>query len=183
MEDLENYVEKSNETMSGLSSTTSNIIPTLKYLWLTAKHKIFVLRGGFRTGAPVWRLIIHDWSKFTSAEAPHYGRQFFGDKSDPLGFSLAWNHHQKTNKHHWEYWIPESGHNRGGYADHQPLPMPESYAREMVADWLGASRAYDGVWPQSRERWPWLQANLSKIRLHPATRDLVNVILSEVFSR
>ena len=62
-----------------------NTKPTLKYIWLTVKHKVFVFRAGLRTKAPLWRLIIHDWSKFTPSEAPHYGRQFFGDKSDPEG--------------------------------------------------------------------------------------------------
>lgn len=160
-----------------------NVIPTAKYIWLTVKHKVFVFRGGLRTGAPIGRLILHDWSKFTPMEAPHYGRQFFGDKSDPLGFSLAWNHHQKTNKHHWEYWIPASGHNRGGYADGEPLPMPDKYVREMVADWLGASRAYEGSWPVDRASWGWLQANINKIRLHRDTRRLVERVLSEIFPR
>lgn len=154
--------------------------PTLKYCWLTIKHKWFVFRAGLRTRAPLWRLVIHDWSKFSPLEAPHYGRQFFGDKGDPLGFSYAWNHHQKNNKHHWEYWIPCTGHNRGGYGDNEPLPMPEKYVREMVADWLGASRAYEGRWPESREGWPWLKANLEKLRLHPTTRDRVEAVLSEV---
>lgn len=157
------------------------MLPTLKYVWLTCKHKWFVFRAGLRTGAPVWRLVIHDWSKFTPQEAPYYGRQFFGDKGDPLGFSYAWNHHQKVNKHHWEYWIPTTGHNRGGYGDGEPLPMPEKYAREMVADWLGASRAYEGSWPASREAWPWLRENLHKIKLHPETRAHVENALAAAF--
>lgn len=159
-----------------------NVIPTARYIWLTLKHKWFVFLAGLKTGAPLFRLLIHDWSKFTPAEAPHYGRQFFGDKSDPLGFSYAWNHHQKTNPHHWEYWIPESGHNRGGYNDHEPLPMPESYVREMVADWFGASRAYEGKWPTSRGSWAWLKANLDVIRLHPESRRMVEKVLDEAFA-
>jgi len=148
----------------------ANIGPTLKYLWLTCKHKWFVFQAGRKTGAPLWRLIIHDWSKFTHGEAPHYGRQFFGDQSDPLGFSYAWLHHQRNNPHHWEYWIPLTGHNKGGYGDLEPLPMPTWAVREMVADWMGASRAYEGKWPLSD--WPWLHENWPKIspRMHPDTR-------------
>jgi len=153
--------------------------PTIKYLWLTIRHKVFVFRAGLRTKAPIWRLIIHDWSKFTPAEAPHYGRQFFGDASDPLGFSYAWLHHQRRNPHHWEYWIPISGHNRGGYGDLEPLPMPEWAVREMVADWMGASRAYEGRWP-TRGNWPWLHANRGRIeaRLHPETREILYHVLA-----
>jgi len=76
------------------------------------KHKAFVLRAGLKTGAPIWRLVIHDWSKFTPAEAPHYGRQFFGARDDPEGFARAWLHHQNANPHHWEFWISRSGHER-----------------------------------------------------------------------
>jgi hypothetical protein len=35
----------------------------VKYFWLTIMHKWFVFLAGFKTGAPLWRLIIHDWSK------------------------------------------------------------------------------------------------------------------------
>jgi len=157
--------------------------PTLKYIWLTIKHKAFVFRAGLKTKAPIWRLIIHDWSKFTPAEAPHYGKQFFGDQSDPLGFSKAWLHHQHTNPHHWEYWIPVTGHNRGGYGDLKPLPMPSWAVREMIADWIGASRAYEGKWPKSMQEWAWLQSNLTRIleRVHPVTAFEIEYVLEKVF--
>lgn len=155
----------------------SNIIPTLRYVWLTCQHKWFVFVAGLRTGAQLWDLVIHDFSKFGRAEAPHYGRQFFGDRSDPLGFARAWAHHQNHNPHHWEYWIPRTGHDRGGFPGGEPLPMPERYAREMVADWLGASRAYEGAWPRSRSEWTWFQKNFEKLRLHPDTRVAVEQAL------
>lgn len=159
----------------------NNTIPTLKYCWLTVKHKWFVFLAGLRTGAPLWRLLIHDYSKFMPCEAPHYGRQFYGDKSDPLGFTYAWNHHQKNNPHHWEYWIPETGHNRGGYGDHEPLPMPDHFVREMCADWLGASRAYEGKFPKGFDDWSWLTKNFNTLRLHKDTRQAVLRILTRVF--
>ncbi len=63
----------------------------MKYFILTLKHKWFVLLAGLRVRKiPLWRLIIHDWSKFTKYELPHYERQFFGDKGDPEGFAKAW---------------------------------------------------------------------------------------------
>lgn len=152
---------------------------TLKYLWLTLKHKVFVFRAGLRTKAPIFRLLIHDWSKFTFAEAPHYGRQFFGPADEPLNFSKAWLHHQNINPHHWEYWVPRTQHNRGGLEG--ALPMPEWAVREMVADWLGASRAYEGSWPKSIESWTWLQQNLDKITVHSDTKKMINQVLKEVF--
>lgn len=153
---------------------------TWKYIWLTIRHKWFVFCAGIKTKTPLWQLIIHDWSKFAPLEAPAYGRQFFGDQNDPLGFSRAWNHHQKTNPHHWEYWIMISGHNRGGFPDGSALPMPERYVREMVADWLGASRAYEGRWPRSLMSWKWFIENFGKLRLHPVTRETCWKVLREV---
>ena len=159
------------------------MLPTLKYAWLTCRHKWFVFQAGRRTGAPLWRLVIHDWTKFTLAEAPHYGRQFFGDKSDPDGFALAWLHHQHNNPHHWEYWIPVTGHNRGNgeSSDLKPLEMPEWAVREMVADWMGASRAYEGKWPD--RDWPWLHENWPKIapRIHRRTQVRVADLVWRLF--
>lgn len=157
-----------------------NLIPTLRYAWLTVKHKTFVFQAGLKTKAPLWRLLVHDLSKFGPAELPHYGRQFFGDKSDPVGFEQAWNHHQKCNKHHWEYWIPHTKHGRGGWEDHKPLPMPEHYVREMIADWMGATRAYSGFLPTSCGDWPWLLENLPKMKLHPATLTEVILVFEEI---
>jgi hypothetical protein len=161
----------------------NNIIPTLKYLWLTTKHKYFVFLAGLKLKVPIWQLVIHDWVKYLPCEAPHYGRQFFGDKSDPLGFTLAWLHHQRQ-KHHWEAWIPVTGHNRGGHKDLEPLPMPEKYIREMVADWLGASRAYEGKYPENLADWKWFWDNFEtkiKPRLHKDTADLTKRIILSYF--
>jgi hypothetical protein len=136
----------------------------MRYVLLTIKHKWFVFLAGLQIGVPLYLLILHDWSKFTAKELPHYQRQFYGKADKPLEFSYAWLHHQKCNKHHWEYWIPITGHTRGGYSDMQPLPMPEKYIKEMVADFLGASRAYEGKWPG--KTWDWWDKNRKKIETH-----------------
>ena len=149
-------------------------------MWATCKHKWFVFLAGLRTKTPIWQLIVHDLSKFTPTEAPGYGTQFFGKHDDPLGFSYAWNHHQKVNKHHWEHWVMVSGHARGGYPDGSPLPMPERYAREMVADWLGAARAYEGRWPTTLKDWKWFNNNFEKIKVHKDTRFLLLCILATI---
>jgi len=145
----------------------------VRYFWLTIKHKWFVLLAGIKLNVPLYLLLLHDWSKFLPCELPHYQRQFYGGASDPLGFSYAWLHHQRCNKHHWEYWVPITGHNRGGYPDMKPLPMPDKYIREMVADWMGASRAYEGKWPN--QGWPWWLKNRNKIlsHCHPETIKLL----------
>lgn len=156
--------------------------PTFKYLWLTIKHKWFVFLGGLKTKAPIWRLIVHDYSKFLPSEAPHYGRQFFGDKGDPEGFVTCWARHQNRNAHHWEYWIPRTGHNRCDppFPDNEPVPMPDWAVREMLADWLGAGRAYNGVWPDI-SNWTWLKNNYPhNMRLHPKTIQRIDAVLLEM---
>jgi len=116
-------------------------------------------------------------------ELPHYDRQFFGKADDPEGFIRCWVRHQNRHPHHWEYWQPRTGHNRCDppYPDNEPIPMPEWAVREMIADWLGASRAYEKRWP-TKDNWPWLEANLEKVksRVHKDTAKLIDKILEEV---
>lgn len=86
------------------------------YLIYVLRHKWFVLLAGLQLGVPLWRLLIHDWTKFTPAEWGPYVRNFFNpDGSRRQGqekapeFEYAWLHHQR-NKHHWEAWVIV-GHN------------------------------------------------------------------------
>ena len=56
-------------------------------------------------------------------------------------FKRAWLHHQRQ-PHHWQAWCVVG--DRGAIV---PLPMPQRFVLEMVADWYGAG---DG--DQRRER-------------------------------
>ena len=148
----------------------------LDYAWLTLRHKWFVFLAGLETGAPLWRLVVHDWTKFLPSELPHYGRQFFGASDDPEGFIQCWTKHQNRHAHHWEYWIPRTGHNRCDppYKDNEPIPMPWWAVREMMADWMGASRAYEGHWPT--KDWPWYFRNRDRMRLHAVTMQRIMIL-------
>lgn len=157
------------------------MIVTLKYAALVLKHKWFVFLAGLKTKAPIWRLLLHDMSKFLPAEMPHYTRQFFGDADDPIGFVIAWNHHQKINKHHWEYWVPVTDTIFEEWEDLKPLPIPEKYIREMLADWLGASRTYNGTWPDL-DNWKWFNENFNKIKLHYDTRLFILSLIDDLKS-
>lgn len=151
-----------------------------QYASYVFRHKWWVFVAGLKIGAPVWRLLIHDWSKFLPCEWSPYVNSFYGGfkwKERPQkikdAFNSAWNHHQKANKHHWQYWLLT---NDSDDPKHKPLPMPESYAREMVADWMGAGRAITGKWecPQ------WYAKNKDKIILHDDTRLYVETLLSSL---
>lgn len=158
-----------------------NVIPTLRYLRLTLIHKYHVFRYGLRLGVPVISLIVHDYTKLYPTFMISYGRQFFGDQSDPTGFAYTWLHHQNCHRHHWEYWIMCTGHNRGGFGDGHILDMPEKYVREMVADWLAASRTYEKAEVQSLETWPWFEQNFERIQVSEPTRIRILQILHEYF--
>jgi hypothetical protein len=154
-----------------------------RYLDYVVRHKWFVLVAGLRMGAPLWRLLIHDWSKFLPSEWRAYVRFFYAPqvKSDPRGesasynpgagpiyFNMAWLKHQHRNPHHWQHWVlrEDSGNTFA-------LPMPESFVRDMVADWMGAGRAITGRW-EVREGY---EQNKGKMLLAVETRALVEALL------
>lgn len=145
---------------------------TRKFLRRTVEHKWWVFVAGLATGAPLWRLLVHDLSKFLPSEAPHYGRQYYGPKDRREQFQRAWHLHQRRNPHHWEYWVSAD--------NYLPLEMPEWAVREMVADWMAATRVTQGRWPAA-EDWPWLEKNWLRIQLHVNTRRLVSRLLHELF--
>ena len=146
----------------------------MKYFWATIRHKRYVLLAGFKVGLPLWRSIVHDLSKFTKEELPHYDRQFFGDKGDPEGFAKAWKHHYKNNDHHpenYEVVIHYTSEDVTVY-----LPMSPVCVREMIADWMGASKAYTGSWDMTE----WLKENLDKKDWHTDTAAEVLWLLKEL---
>jgi hypothetical protein len=153
----------------------------MKYAWLTIKHKWFVFLAGLRVGCPLWRLILHDLSKFFPSELPHYNRQFFGAADDPAGFIRCWLRHQNRNDHHWEWWIPRTRHNRctPPFPDDALIEMSDGAILEMIADWLGAGRAYERKWPTTETGWLWWEKNKAKIlpRVHPVSASKIEHIV------
>ncbi len=161
-----------------------------QYLKYIIRHKWFVFLACRRCGVSLWRSIIHDWSKFLPCEWFAYVNEFYGDwkkikETEPddfrywgyrqpiiAAFNKAWNHHQKVNKHHWQYWLLT---NDCDSPKHSPLQMPEKYAREMVADWWGAGRAITGKW----EALNWYNQNNKQILLSDYTREFVEKLLQE----
>lgn len=159
----------------------------LAYFRYVLIHKWFVFLACRKYRVPLWRALIHDWTKFTPAEWSPYVHAFYssdGSKKDPkiqnstlevsqLGddFRYAWNHHQKSNPHHWQYWVLMN--DEDGV---QALPMPETYVREMLADWEGAGLAITG----QADPLGWYARNKNKFIMHSRTKYLVITILAEV---
>jgi hypothetical protein len=132
-----------------------------------------VFLAGRKLRVPLWRLIIHDYSKFAPAEFVAYRNRFFDGragqedkKQDPNEFKLAWLHHIHRNPHHWEHWI---------LRDNDPFEMPINFVREMVADWMGAGRAITG----ERDISSWYETAKEYQKLHPTTRWVVEALLKD----
>ena len=156
----------------------------LAYLRYVLRHKWFVMLACFEAKI-FWRGIVHDLSKFRPSEWFPYANYFYNkdgsqrQHSDETGyykpydtgdmaFDFAWLLHQKRNRHHWQWWIlPEDN---GGT---KVMPMETVYVKEMVCDWTGAGLAQG----HGRDVKPWYEKNKEKMRLHPDTREVVEVLV------
>jgi hypothetical protein len=153
-----------------------------KYLNYVIRHKYFVFIAGRKTGVTLWRLLIHDLSKFSRAEWTPYVNRFFsgragvvGKELDPDEFHKAWTHHWHNNPHHWEYWLRiRSAEPELHGTELVPMVMPSKFVKEMVADWMGAGRAITGEWGHKK----WYAKNQCRMILHPNTRELIESIMS-----
>lgn len=151
-----------------------NVKGNYNYLKTVLRHKFFVFYAGLHTKAPIWRLIIHDWTKFGRSEWGPYVRRFEGGRAggmnhdfEPSEWHRAFLHHCNYNPHHWEHWLTRKG---------TALEMPDAFVREMVADWMGAGRAYTGAWDIDE----WYEKNKDRIILHKKTRAKVEGIMARV---
>ena len=141
-----------------------------RYLSYVLRHKWFVFLECWAHGL-IWRGLIHDWSKFLPCEWGPYAARFYSDRPKTLqtlrDYSRAWNHHQKVNDHHWQYWLLtfDTG-------QEVALEMPERCVVEMICDWRGAGRAQG-----KPDTVAWYRENRDKMRLHDSTRQTVEQLL------
>lgn len=121
----------------------------LKYLSYLCNHKWNVGIECLYMGMP-FHAITHDLSKFLPSEFIPYAKFFNSkdrtktyNKSDEYdrNFQKGWCHHQKRNKHHWNYWVSVTRKK-----EIAPIPMPMKYVKQMIADWKGMSRKFGGSW-------------------------------------
>lgn len=149
-----------------------NIIGHLKTV---ITHKYFVGRYCFMCGR-YWQGLTHDMSKFYLVEFIESCRYFTGTYS-PIdkckqenGVSVAWLHHRGHNRHHWEMWVDnfEKGMT--------PIKMPFRYLIEMVCDFLGAGRVYNGEKFTMQSEWEWWTNKRKVAVLHPDTRLMVDIL-------
>lgn len=158
-------------------NNSKRILMHLRYLRYIMRHKYFVFRAGLVVGGiPLVRLLWHDWSKFTPAEWFPYAEHFYGpDRGKPNRpsnpfFVKAWLHHVHLNPHHWNHWCLV-----GNSGKMKPLDMPETYIREMVADWMGAGKGIDNTYDPT----DWWEENEVMVEMTMNTRRRVLELLAE----
>jgi hypothetical protein len=138
------------------------------YRWLVDKG-IIVHRNILE-----WNIRDHDMSKYNMKEFEPYAKYFYGEEITPeieKAFDFAWNHHQKSNPHHWEYWLmfKDSG-------EIKVLEMPYEYIVEMICDWWAFSWKKGNL----KEIFSWYEANKNIMLLHENTRKQVEELLNKI---
>lgn len=153
-----------------------------KHLNKIIVHKFWVGYYCFIFHIPIQGLL-HDLSKFSPTEFFESVKYYQGDKS-PIdackkenGMSIAWQHHKGRNKHHYEYWM--DNFDNGG----TPLLMPPMYAIEMLADYLGAGKAYMGnKFSYENEYSWWLNKIKNPLAMHPMIKAFITSCLAHFAS-
>jgi len=145
------------------------------YLKYVLRHKWFVLLECIKLGVPLWRAIIHDWSKFLPDEWFPYVEWFYTERKSTEWFDLyskygvveiapwgefckdrfdsAWRLHQRRTDHHWNSWVLV--HDSG---DITCIPMSRVCLLEMIADWNAVTRVSGQ--PNTRQ---WYEKNKKNI--------------------
>lgn len=109
----------------------------------------------------------HDNSKKSDEEWAPYRNYFYDPENNSRSseeFNYAWNHHQKSNPHHWQYWCLI---NDVDEPQVQALDMPFEYIIEMLCDWQSAGMHYGNT------AYDWYQKQKDKMILSENTRRIV----------
>ena len=143
-------------------------------------HKFWVFYYACKLGI-VWQGIVHDLSKFSPVEFFESVKFYQGGKKSPipvvkkeLGYSKAWQHHKGRNPHHYEYWT--DNYDSGTTA----IKIPYKYVLEMVADWLGAGKAYNGKGFSIEQEIEWWNKCRDSKFINDETKKLISYIFETI---
>lgn len=115
----------------------------------------------------------HDRSKWDDEEFEAYAKYFYQGKKNKAEFDKAWNHHQKANPHHWQYWVLlKDNPDKPFYC----IPMEQEYIIEMVCDWWSFSFKTNNLY----EIFDWYDENKPNQLMHTDTRKTVEQLLKEI---
>lgn len=151
-----------------------------KYLRYILKHKYYIIVYGTKIGLPLWRALLHDWTKFMPNEWSAYANRSYtktGESKRALGISTTDDfeymkmRHRGRNKHHWQAWVQIKS--RGRLI---PLPIPEVYVKEMVADWASVGHYKYGI----NDIMEWYKKHRDGMVLHPDTVILLDKLVNDL---
>lgn len=113
------------------------------------------------------QLAVHDSSKYELDEMVPYimwHTMELRDKETEALYYGAYSKHVHRNEHHFNHWLlPLYGDiSEGSSAELRKLSMPPEYIDEMIADWHGANKSYQGHWDISE----WFNENIPNMLMH-----------------
>ena len=142
-------------------------------------HKFWVAYYCFQVGL-YWQGITHDLSKFSRTEFLR-SVKYWNDEISSLanekrinGYSETFLHHRGRNPHHYEYWIDNHGIND------TCVRMPYKYAVELICDWIGAGRAYQGKDFTYKKEYDYVHNKLSWAKMHQDTKCFVDFVFENL---
>lgn len=110
------------------------------------------------------RIKSHDESKFSNYEFYGYAQWFYPRKEYHRNeniFTDSWNHHQKANDHHWQYWLMYEN------SKTIALSMPYACMIEMLCDWGAMSLKFNNR-PSE-----WYEKEKDNMLMHETTKSFV----------
>lgn len=152
-----------------------------KHFFKICKHKYYVCKYCFKAGL-YWRGLIHDLSKFSPTEFFESVKYYNGNRSpielckEKNGYSKAWLHHKGRNDHHYEYWQDNFDYG----TNH--IEMPYKAFAEMICDWFGAGKAYNGnnFSPLNEAQWWWYNKRPKTLAINSRTLNKIDRVMLEL---
>jgi hypothetical protein len=120
----------------------------------------------------LWLGFIHDLSNFLLDEFFPHAKCFYKpddtEQYEPsMEYKLAHLKHCHRNPHQYQYWLEVY------HGNLIPMPMPEKYIREMIADWTSSAIVYH----QQNNTIPWYEKYKDTLLLHEETTKTLEKIL------
>ncbi len=150
----------------------------LKHFHTVNKHRFLVFINSIRCGIP-YRGLVHDLSKYSPTEFLISARNYSGirspianERKEEFGYSKAFIHHTRKNKHHFEYWVDVTT------GDIILCPMPYKYALESCCDMISASKVYNGKNFTTDKPLEFFLRAKEKSMMHSATKEFITSVLT-----
>lgn len=151
----------------------------IAYLKYVIRHKWYVFIACVKLGVPLHIAIMHDISKFSRQEWGDYVKAFYnkdGTRLDERGnITRAFHHHEKNNKHHWGYWIVNSGSKYERY-----LLQSHGNGYDLFIFDTYTYKAIDPVLDDTHENYIWLKNRKNELN---ETQDYQAIEMPDVYVR